>query len=153
MRVTSRPLLNSGKAQYIIVHEAGWVNGPVWTGAENLVHTGIRFPDRPARSQLLYRLPYLVCFYMYIYIFTPTVVHKYEVCLKSKCTDFLFKCLLDSPEITSDLLQSMTLGKLHNGSNVFSTDHSNTGSHFLYVCLAHRLQLFVCFLSSRNDDP
>ena len=55
----------------------------------------------------------------------------YEVCLKSKCTDFLFKCLLDSPEITSDLLQSMTLGKLHNGSNVFSTDHSNTGSHFL----------------------
>ena len=54
----------------------------------------------------------------------------YEVCLKSKCTDFLFKCLLDSPEITSDLLQSMTLGKLHNGS-VFSTDHSNTGSHFL----------------------
>jgi len=55
----------------------------------------------------------------------------YEVCLKSKCTNFLFKCLLDSPEITSDLLQSMTLGKLQNGSNVFSTDHSNTGSHFL----------------------
>jgi len=77
----------------------------------------------------------------------------YEVCLKSKCSDFLFKCLLDSPEITSDLLQSMTLGKLHNGSIVFSTDHSNTGSHFLYVCLDHRLQLFVCFLSSRNDDP
>jgi len=55
----------------------------------------------------------------------------YVVCLKSKCTDFLFKCLLDSPEITSNHLQSMTLGKLHNGSNVFSTDHSNTGSHFL----------------------
>ena len=55
----------------------------------------------------------------------------YVVCLKSKCTDFLFKCLLDSPEITSYLLQSMTLGKLHNGSNVFSTDYSSTGSHFL----------------------
>ena len=53
------------------------------------------------------------------------------VCLKSKCTDFLFKCLLDSPEITSYLLQGMTLGKLHNGSNVFSTDHSSTRSHFL----------------------
>jgi len=37
------------------------------------------------------------------------------LCLKSKCTDFLFKCLLDSPEITSYLLQSVTLGKLHNG--------------------------------------
>jgi len=24
--------------------------GPVWTGAENLAPTGIRFPDRPVRS-------------------------------------------------------------------------------------------------------
>jgi hypothetical protein len=53
----------------------------------------------------------------------------YEVCLKSKCIGFLFKCLLDSPEITSYILQSMTLGKLHNGS-LFSTAHSSTGSHF-----------------------
>ena len=56
---------------------------------------------------------------------------RYVVCLKSKCTDFLFKCLLDSHEITSCLLQSMTLGKLHIGSNVFSTDHGSTRSHFL----------------------
>ena len=55
----------------------------------------------------------------------------YEVCPKCKCTDFLFKCLVDSPEITSYLLQSMTLGKLHSGSKVFSTDHSSTRSHFL----------------------
>ena len=41
-----------------IVKEAGWAPGPVWTGAESLVHTGIRFPDRPARSQWLYRLSY-----------------------------------------------------------------------------------------------
>ena len=41
------------------------------------------------------------------------------VCPKSKYTDFLFKCLLDSPEITSYLLQIMTLGKLHSGSNLF----------------------------------
>ena len=54
----------------------------------------------------------------------------YVVCPKSKCTDFLFKCLLDSPEITSYLLQSMTLGKLHSGSNVSSTDHSSNGSYF-----------------------
>jgi len=77
----------------------------------------------------------------------------YVVCLISKCTDFLFKCLLDSPEITSYLLQSVTLGKSHSGSNVFTTDHSSTGSHFLEVCVAHRLQLFVCFPSSKNDDP
>ena len=53
----------------------------------------------------------------------------YVVCPKSKCTDFLFKFLLNSPEITSYLLQTMTLGKIHSGSD-FSTDHSSTGSHF-----------------------
>ena len=37
----------------------GWVGpGPVWTGAENLAHTGIRYPDRPARSELLYGMRY-----------------------------------------------------------------------------------------------
>jgi hypothetical protein len=37
-----------------IVQEAGRDPGPVWTGAENLAPTGIRSPDRQARSQLLY---------------------------------------------------------------------------------------------------
>ena len=32
--------------------------GLVWTGAENLASTGIRSPDRPARSASLYRLRY-----------------------------------------------------------------------------------------------
>jgi hypothetical protein len=31
-----------------IVKEAGWAVGPVWTGAENLSRTGIRFPDPQA---------------------------------------------------------------------------------------------------------
>jgi hypothetical protein len=41
-----------------IVQEAGWAPGLVWTGAENLAPTGIRYPDRPAHSQSLYRLSY-----------------------------------------------------------------------------------------------
>jgi hypothetical protein len=41
-----------------IVQEAGCVQGPVWTGVENLAPTGIRSPDRPARSGSLYRLSY-----------------------------------------------------------------------------------------------
>jgi len=44
----------------------GWVENliqetsrqPVWTGEENLATTGIRSPDRPARSESLYRLSY-----------------------------------------------------------------------------------------------
>jgi hypothetical protein len=39
-----------------IVQEAGWAPGPAWKGAENLAPTGIRSPDRPARSESLYRL-------------------------------------------------------------------------------------------------
>jgi hypothetical protein len=41
-----------------IVKEAVWAPGTVWAGAENLVFTGIRSPDRPARSESLYRLSY-----------------------------------------------------------------------------------------------
>jgi hypothetical protein len=47
-----------GKDPVPVVYEAGWAPGPVWTGAENLASTGIRFPDRPARSESLYRLRY-----------------------------------------------------------------------------------------------
>jgi hypothetical protein len=34
-----------------ILQEAGWAPGPVWMAAENLAPTGIRSPDRPARSE------------------------------------------------------------------------------------------------------
>jgi hypothetical protein len=53
-----RLLSTPGKDPVPIVQEAGWAPGPVWTGVKNLVPTGIRSPDRPARSQLLYRLSY-----------------------------------------------------------------------------------------------
>jgi hypothetical protein len=56
--VTPRPLSTPGKNLVLILQEAGWVPGPVWTGAENLASTGIRSPDRPARSKSLYRLNY-----------------------------------------------------------------------------------------------
>jgi hypothetical protein len=70
--VTPRPLFTPRKDPVPIVQEAGWDPGPVWTGAENLVSIEIRSPDRPARSQPLYRLSYrahyLVCtIYIYIY--------------------------------------------------------------------------------------
>jgi hypothetical protein len=56
--VTPRPLSTPGKHPVPIVQEAEWAPGPIWTGAEYLTPTGIRFPDRPARSQSLYRLSY-----------------------------------------------------------------------------------------------
>ena len=56
--VKPRPFFTPGKDPVPIVQEAGWAPGLVWTGAENLAPTGIRSPDRPARSQSLYRLRY-----------------------------------------------------------------------------------------------
>jgi hypothetical protein len=56
--VTPRPLSAPGKDPVPIVQEAGWTPGPVWTGTKILTPIGIRFPDRPARSQSLYRLTY-----------------------------------------------------------------------------------------------
>ena len=53
---TGTEALYPGKDPVSIVQEAGWAPGSVWTGAENLAPTGIRSPDRPARSQSLYRL-------------------------------------------------------------------------------------------------
>jgi len=63
--VTPRPLFTPGKDSVPIVQEAGRATGPVWTDAENLAPTGIRFPDRPARSQSLYRLSYPAHFLVY----------------------------------------------------------------------------------------
>jgi hypothetical protein len=41
-----------------MVQKVGWASGPVWAGAGNLASTEIRSPDRPARSQSLYRPSY-----------------------------------------------------------------------------------------------
>jgi len=51
--------------RFSILQEAGWAPGPVWTGEENLAPTGIQSPDRPARSQSLYRLSYRTLSYNY----------------------------------------------------------------------------------------
>jgi hypothetical protein len=45
-----------GKEPVPIVQEARWDPGPAGTVVENLVPTGIRSPDRPVRSESLYRL-------------------------------------------------------------------------------------------------
>jgi hypothetical protein len=47
-----------GKRSGTLRKDAGCVQGQVWKGAEILASTGIRSPDRPARSKSLYRLRY-----------------------------------------------------------------------------------------------
>jgi len=85
--------LYPGKDPVPIVQEAG-----VWTGAENLAPTGIRSPDRPARSQSLYRLLYpahnLTCTGLELNL---------GLCSEKMVTDrlkhdtaALFRCILDA---------------------------------------------------------
>jgi len=54
---TPRPHLTPGKDPLPIVQEVGWTPGPVWTGGNSRPHRD-SIPDRPARSQLLYRPSY-----------------------------------------------------------------------------------------------
>ena len=47
--LTTRPgRFAPGNDAVPIVHEAGRVSGPIWTGAENLAPARIRSPDRPS---------------------------------------------------------------------------------------------------------
>jgi hypothetical protein len=69
--VTPRPFFTPGKDPVPIVQEAGWAPGPVWTGAKNLAPAGIWSPDRPARSQSLYRLSYPAPNFRYLLLNVP----------------------------------------------------------------------------------
>ena len=48
---TPRPYFTPGKDPVSFVQEAGWAPGQVWTGGKTRP-TGIRSPDRPARSSV-----------------------------------------------------------------------------------------------------
>jgi hypothetical protein len=54
---TPRPHFTPGKDPVPILQEAGWAPAPVWTGGKSRPHRD-SIPDRPARSQSLYRLSY-----------------------------------------------------------------------------------------------
>ena len=50
--------LPPGKDPVSILQEAEWAPEPVWTGGKSRPHQDL-IPQRPARSQSLYRLSYL----------------------------------------------------------------------------------------------
>ena len=54
---TPRPHFTHGKDPVPILQEAGWALGQVWTCGKSRPHRD-SIPDRPVRSQSLYRLSY-----------------------------------------------------------------------------------------------
>jgi len=79
-----RPHFTHGRDPVTILQEAGWAPGPVWTGGKSRPHRD-SIPERPARSQSLYRLCYpahMYCIYTNLY---AVYIHFY--------TFYLFICL------------------------------------------------------------
>ena len=61
------PFTSEKDTQYLFYMRLDGSPGSVLTGAENIVPTGIRSPDRPARSKSLFRLRYPGLFSKYVY--------------------------------------------------------------------------------------
>ena len=95
-----RPHFTPGKEPVPILQEAGWAPGPVWTGGKSRPHLD-SIPDRPVRSQSLYRLSYPDRIYIYIYIHTFSKVkstglnnHLQNTCktVYTTCSCSLYSC-------------------------------------------------------------
>ena len=71
---TPRPHFTPGKDPVLIVQEAGWAPGPIWTGENSLLHRH-SIPDRPARSSVAIptELPGPHN-YIYIYIYVCVII-------------------------------------------------------------------------------
>ena len=70
---------------------------PVWTGVGNLATTGIRSPDRPARSESLYRLSYRRPFQMYIACININVSSAQRLNIVTRLVGQHMWCKLDRP--------------------------------------------------------
>ena len=87
---TPRPTLPPGKTQHPLHRRLGGPQGRSGR-AENLVPTGIRSPDRPARSQSLYRLSYPITI-IYSRIITSDLI---QICVNNVwMTIKLSECIL-----------------------------------------------------------
>ena len=92
-RLTPQPLYLRRRDQVPISQVAGWAPGPVWTCAENLASTGIRFPDRPARSESLNRLSHTVPQLREVYTFKKATLPYFDETISLNSFIFLRKCL------------------------------------------------------------
>ena len=97
-RSTARPgrILPPGKTRYPFYRRLGGPPGPVWTDGKSRPHRD-SIPDRPARSQSLYRLSYRTHTNCYI-----PAQNRYERLFRSLKSDILY--ILNSTPSCSRLL-------------------------------------------------
>ena len=94
---TPRPHFTPGKDPVPILQEAGWAPGPVWTGRKSRPHR-YSIPDRPSRSQSLYRLSYSAHI-IWEELTTKRSINsiKYRVCWSSTLVLVQRKAMSSSP--------------------------------------------------------
>ena len=107
-----------GKDPAPIVYETGWAPGPLWTGAENLAPTGIRSPDRLARSESLYRLSYPG---PYLHSITSILTMKSLLSsilhMRVVITNLLSSVTVETRVLCFCLIRLKTVPKLHKSHN------------------------------------
>jgi len=94
---TPRPHFTPEKDPVPIVPEAKLASGPVWTGGKSRPHRD-SIPDRPARSQSLYRLSYQAHIYAqyegkYVYM-SANSKYVYTECPRSTLQDQIPEVIL-----------------------------------------------------------
>jgi hypothetical protein len=118
---TLRPHFTPGKDPVPILQEAGWVAGPVWTEGKSRPHRD-SIPDRPARSQSLYRLSYRA--------------HNYPLSEDKMCLPNLKNKLVS---LTSSCLSCMAKGRrrcmfrLNFAVTVPNSKYNSIKQHFIEV--------------------
>ena len=88
---TPRPHFTPGKDPVPILQEAGWAPGLVWTGGKSRPYRD-SIPDRPARSQSLYRLSYPAHkYYNIINLWDHRRICSPSLTETSLCSAYLYK--------------------------------------------------------------
>jgi len=85
---TIRPHFTPRKDPVPILQETGWATGPVWTGAENLVPTGIRSQTAQPVAQSLYRLSYQAHLKHVILVSKTIVNGLYTALINHQCEHY-----------------------------------------------------------------
>ena len=116
---TLRPHFTTGKDPVPIVQEVGWVPGPIWTGGKSRPHRD-SIPNRPARSQSLYRLSFpahprkayyhfkTICHMNFSF---PSEIRHFHILQSNFFKTYLSIVLLPPERLSSSLLPARFLTK------------------------------------------
>ena len=150
---TPRPLYPPGTRPDTIVQEAGWVQGLVWTGANNFSPTANRSRTlQPvARRYTEHAIPaHNILYYCYRYTIIIIIIIILVIVFSSSIFQLFQAC--SSSELTSDTVNYLAFhgtagtGDWPYSRSLATQDITNTGIFFPYSCIMH-MYIGVCKIS------